>query len=252
MIFEHPLTERIRSFLRLESVIADARERLCRSEVTFSRAALASLLEACALTERGELKREILSELERQRIVLGHLQDSAQIDEEKLREALATLDREYAAVASLPERLGQALKANEFLAALRSRSAMPGGTCSFDLPGLHCWLMRPAQQRQGDLEHWLSELMPLARALDVVLGHTRVAAEPEPVNAEGGIYEYVPPGENPPVLLRILLDRKQCVYPQVSASRHRITIQFQRWTSADSRAEVLREDVPFTLALCRL
>lgn len=251
-LFEHPLNERMRSFLRVESVISETRERMSREEPVFSRAALMSLLELAALTERGELKREILSELERQRIVLGQLRDSSQIDERRLATALSALEKEQHRVEALPERLGQALRTNEFLTTVRSRATIPGGTCSFDLPSLHCWLMRDANERRRDLSHWLEEMEPVASALQVMLGHTRDAAVPERAVAQGGIYEYVPPAENPPVLLRIRIDGNDRLFPQVSAGRHRITIQFQRWSGADNRAEVIRRDVPFTLSLCRL
>lgn len=252
-LFEHPLNERMRSFLRVESVIAEARERMAQPAPAFSRAALMSLLELAALTERGELKREILSELERQRILLGQLRDSSQIDERRLATALAALEREQQRVEALPERLGQGLRTNEFLTAVRSRATIPGGTCSFDLPSLHCWLMRGPGERRRDLDHWLREMAPVASALQVLLAHTRAAAVPEPAVAAGGIYEYVPPAENPPVLLRIRLENAdERLFPQVSAGRHRITIQFQRWGGADNRAEVIRRDVAFTLSLCRL
>jgi len=252
VVFEHPLSERIRSFLRLETVLADARQRLVHPEPAISRAALGSLLELASLTERGELKREILSELERQRIVLSQLRENAEIDSGKLDETLSRLGREQDAVEALGNALGHGLKTNEFLSAIRSRSAIPGGTCSFDLPSLHCWLMRPAEERQRDLARWLDQLEPVERALAIILEHTRGAASPEQTVARGGIYEYVPPSDNPPVLLRVLLPAQSRLFPLVSAGRQRITIQFQRWHGTQSRAETLREDVPFALALCRL
>lgn len=252
LIFEHPLNERVRSFLRLEAALAEARARLVHTEPAISRAALATLIELAALTERGELKREVMTELERQRLVLGQLRHSDDVDAGKLDAALHALGRAQAAVEAMPERIGQNLKSNEFLGTVRSRSAIPGGTCAFDLPALHCWLARPAAERRQDLERWLGELEPLEQALALLLRHQREAGEAAEVTAVGGVYGYAPPSENPPALLRIAVPAASGVFPLVSGGRHRVTIQFQRWTGVEKRPETLRRDVRFELTLCRL
>ncbi|HEX5314666.1 MAG TPA: cell division protein ZapD [Gammaproteobacteria bacterium] len=252
LIFEHPLSERVRSFLRLEAVLAETHRRVAYPEPEINRAALASLIELAALAERGELKREVLTELDRQRLSLAPLQDTSGVDPKRLRNALGALEQEQARVESTPERPGQNLRANEFLASVRARSTIPGGTCAFDLPALHCWLARPQEERHKDLERLLSELAPLEWALALLLRHMREAGQALEVIAAGGIYDYMPPSENAPVLLRIGVPAKSAIFPLVSAGKHRITIQFQRWLGIDSRPETLRRDVHFSLALCRL
>lgn len=250
--FEHPMTERMRSFLRLESVLGSTHTLVQNPQPDFARAALITLLELAALSERGELKRDILSELERQRIVLASLREQVGIDNQRLRSALSSLEHEQHNVESLPDRVGQRLKSNEFIAAVRSRSSIPGGTCSFDLPSLHCWLMRPEAERIRDLLHWYEEFMPIASALKLLLKHIREATESNAVRAVGGIYEYQPPNENPPVLLRITLPSHSKLYPMVSGGKHRVTIQFHHWNGVDTRDEVQRRDIDFELAFCRL
>ena len=251
-VFEHPMNERMRSFLRMESALQSARGLIEDSRPDRARAAITSLLELSALSERGELKRDILSELERQQILLGNLRKQADIDNRKLADALTALERERRQVESQPDRIGQRLKTNEFLASVRSRSSIPGGTCSFDLPGLHCWLTRPEGERLRDLEQWFGEFSAISAALDLLLGHIRDAAEPETLVAEGGIYEYLPPNENPPVLLRILLPTTSRLYPMVSGSKHRVTVQFHHWKGVNDRDEIQRRDITFKLARCRL
>lgn len=252
MVFEHPMSERMRGFLRMEHALNATRGLIEDSRPDRARAALLSLLELAALSERGELKRDILSELERQKIVLANLRRQDGIDDHLLANALSALEREQHQIESQPDRIGQRLKSNDFLASVRSRSSIPGGTCSFDLPGLHCWLERPENERLRDLKHWFDEFTPVAAALKLLLKHIREAAEPEPITAKGGIYEYQPPGENPPVLLRVLLPADSRLYPMVSGSKHRVTIQFQHWNGVNERDEIQRRDIKFQLALCRL
>ena len=57
---------------------------------------------------------------------------------------------------------------------------------------------------------------------------------------------------NPPVLLRILLPTNSRLYPMVSGSKHRVTIQFQHWNGVSERDEIQRRDIKFQLARCRL
>lgn len=246
------MTERMRSFLRMESVLASTRTLIRHAEPDFARAALNNLLELAALSERGELKREVLSELERQRIFLAALRDQGGIDKRRLKATLTALAREQQRIESLPDRVGQHLRSNDFIAAVRSRSAIPGGTCSFDLPNLHCWLMRPAAERAQDLADWYEEFIPVVEALQLILKHIREATEAQPVVAHGGIYEYQTPSENPPVLLRIEVPSQARLYPRVSGGKHRVTIQFQQWNGVKDRDEVQRRDIDFGLACCRL
>lgn len=246
------MNERMRSFLRMENILGQTRELIRDAPPERARAALASLLELASLSERGELKRDILSELERQKIVLAGLREQSGIDRDRLARALGALEKEQQEIASQPDRIGQRLKSNEFLSAVRSRSTIPGGTCSFDLPGLHCWLERPEQERLKDLRSWFAEFSAVATALDLLLKHIRSASEAAPLVATGGIYEYLPPNDNPPVLLRIRLSAHARLYPVISGSRHRVTIQFQQWNGVNRRDEVQRRDIEFGLALCRL
>jgi cell division protein ZapD len=252
LVFEYPLAERMRGFLRLESALAKTRERMASDSPNAARDTLTHLIELSSLTERNELKREILSELDRQRLFMEELANSVAIDSKRLNQAVYSLDQVHQAVTALPRQLGQNLRGNEFLSLLKSRSSIPGATCAFDLPALHFWLARPATARNADLTRWMEPLRPVEEALAVLLGHIRQSASPDPATASGGIYEYAPERKNPPLLLRIGLPVEGDLYPQVSGGKHRITIQFQRWRGVEERTEPLREDVDFSLALCRL
>src|SRR5690606_7195008 len=74
--------------------------------------------------------------------------------------------------------LTQPLREHEFLNTIRNRTAIPGGTCEFDLPGYHFWLNRPEDDRRRDLERWLDTLEPLRRAIRLILNLIRNSASP--------------------------------------------------------------------------
>ena len=65
LIFEQPLNERMRTFLRVDFLYGQA---LYHNEVATqwgSRAAMSSLLDILAITTRGDVRSDVLKELER-------------------------------------------------------------------------------------------------------------------------------------------------------------------------------------------
>lgn len=250
--FEHPLNERVRAFLRLETLLNEIHEQMRFAAVpAISRMVLANLVDLIALTEHGELKWKILTELERQQFLLMQLRNSTDVNRQRLDSTLRTLEREKSRFNTLMEHPSGKLKSNEFLNTVRSRSGITGGTCAFDLPALYCWSDRSDDERTQDLSRWLNELEPMESALHLILHHLRESGTPAQVQIPAGQYTYAPATDNPPTLLRITLPHRGDLFPQISAGRHRITIRFARLSPHGERTESLTESISFTLSLCR-
>src|SRR5204863_266101 len=99
------------------------------------------------------------------------------------------IDHAFAGLNQLPGKAGHALTANEWLMSIRSRISIPGGTCEFDLPAYHPWQKLEPARRRADLMQWIASLMPLAEALNVLLGLLRDSGVPHKVVASGGQYQ---------------------------------------------------------------
>ena len=72
---------------------------------------------------------------------------------------------------------------------IRSRISIPGGTCEFDLPAYYAWQQHEPARRRADLMQWIATLMPLAEALQVLLGLLRDSGVPHKVVAPAGQYQ---------------------------------------------------------------
>ena len=70
VVYEQPLTERLRAFLRLEFLWQQAEYHRSTPTALSSRAAVASLLEILAITARGDARGDVLKELEWQMALL--------------------------------------------------------------------------------------------------------------------------------------------------------------------------------------
>ena len=252
VIYEQPLNERMRTFLRLEFLFVRIRQHLVRSSEWDCRAAISSLLEILTVVSRGDLKSEVLKEMDRQRTLLRSLMQVEGVDSRKLANVLGRLDQIHRRMREERGQLVAALRQDEFIGAIRHRSAIPGGTCRFDLPAFHHWLSRPADQRTADLEAWLSHLEPLREALALMLTMVRESDVPQRQAAVGGTFQRDMDPAQPFQLVRVELPREVGYYPEVSGSKHRFTLRFLNGDIGTGRPEQIREDIVFWLTLCRL
>jgi cell division protein ZapD len=144
----------------------------------------------------------------------------------------------------------QELRKEKFLTTIKHRSAIPGGTCMFDLPDYGYWLHRPQRERGEQLADWLRQLKPLCDAVAEVLWLTREASEPTKCVATAGLYQHSLNKSEQFNLVRVLLPAKAGLFPEISAGQHRFTVRFAQWRGVDQRPAQVSDDVQFLLALC--
>jgi cell division protein ZapD len=148
--------------------------------------------------------------------------------------------------------IGQGLRDNEFLSTIKHRTAIPGGTCEFDIPGYHFWLSKPHAARAADVADWLQELAPLHEAISLLLDLNRQSADPVDRTAEGGIFQHNMQNQASCQLIRVILPASALVFPEISGGRHRITIRFFDRPDINARPRQVDYDVDFQLMLCHL
>jgi len=249
--FEHPLNERMRGFLRLEFLFKSFDGyRSALSQSSQARAAMYALLDLQTITSRNELRNELIKELERHINLLREYQSRRGVDIERLNDVLTRLsthrDRLYAINA---QELAKA-RDSEFLAAIRHRISIPGGTCDFDLPDYAHWLNQSRDVIQKDLDAWVEPMRPLGGAVTDVLWITRENARPREEVALDGSHHINFERESPIQLLRITLPAGSQLYPQISGSHHRCSIRLLEWQSAVNRGVQAQGNVHFLLTRC--
>lgn len=249
--YEFPLNERIRTLMRLEHLFARVNRHAEGDDPWDSRAALSGLLEILAILGRGDIRSDVLREMERQAQTLDRLRNRSGIDTTRLDNVLESLDRLRKHLDASGAQLGRALKENEFLAALRQRIAIPGGTCGFDLPSLQNWLSLPDKERREQLGRWLEELGALDRSVRLVLMLLRESAVASGERAEGGLFQRTLDSAGYQ-LIRVQIEERGGVFPEISGGKHRVTIRFLEQPSLDERPRQSQHDVDFQLVCCQL
>lgn len=250
--YELPLNERVRTFMRLEHLFARIHRHAEGEDPWDSRAALTGLLEMLAILGRGDVRSDVLREMERQAQTLARLRSRHGIDTGRLDKILESLETLRARLDASGAQIGRSLKDNEFLAALRQRIAIPGGTCGFDLPSLQHWLSLPARDRHAQLERWLTELDALDRSLRLVLMLVRESSTPTLELAESGMFHRSLESGVAYQLIRVLVDDQHDVFPEISGGKHRFTVRFLEQPDVSERPRQAQQDIRFQLACCQI
>lgn len=215
-----------------------------------TRAAIASLLEVLAILIRGDIRSDVHKELDIQISQLEQYKSQPLVDGKRLDALIGNLTASRNDIDAAGSNYLQALKDSEFLSAIKHRSAIPGGTCEFDLPEYSHWLRQPFSRRQEDLSSWLASIRPVCDAVVEIMWLIRESAQPQEQTAINGMYQHRMEKDVHCKLLRVSLPDDCLFYPEISGSQRRFTVRFLEWSSIASRAVQTNQDVSFLIAVC--
>ena len=259
-VFEHPLNERIRSFMRLQQLFVRLDHHLNGMSREDVQASIGVLLEAYELTSRNNLKTEALKELERQK--QAHQpqalleddvadKDTASLDEQS-RMQLENINALRDALHAQPARSSHHLQNNDFLNSVRQRCGINGSGSTYDLPLYHFWLDRDILECRNTIVDWMLPYKQLRDAIDLILDNIRAQGVFEPILAERGFYQNSLKTSRTPQLVRVQIPNRKDIYPEISAGIHRITIRFMEFHSANDKPAQNLDDLDFEIAVCAL
>ena len=252
-IFEQPLNERIRMFLRIENLVEKLLQFQAVENDMQSHQAVLSILEITALVERGDIKQEIIKELDRQHKALEQLISHQGVDKSRLELTLSKLKNALNKMHAMDGKLGEHLKRSDFLLSIKQRAAIPGGSCDFDLPQLRYWLNRDFSLRLMDIKRWSSPYIAIHEYLQLVLNIIRDSGHPEKVIAKKGFFQEALDTSQPNQLMRIEMPLSGDLFPEISAGKHRYSILFLTIENEIDRLPVqYKQDIEFILYRCTL
>ncbi|OEF24968.1 cell division protein ZapD [Vibrio rumoiensis] len=240
--FEHPLTEKARIYLRVEALMGQLHKSASFEAPLDYQLFFRSLFDLLDLFEQIHIKSELTKDLEKQKLTFKNWVNVPGVDQAILNDVLNDIDDNFRCLMSA-ERLGQSLKDERFLSAIRQRFSLPGGTCCFDLPSLHYWLHLPLEKRLSDAKKWTDTLKPMNNALDLLLKLIREIGRYKPQVANNGFFQSEADEAN---ILRLQVPLKRGVYPMISGHKNRFAIKFMNFETGMAYSQ----DVEFDLAIC--
>ncbi len=248
--YEYPLSERIRTLLRLEDLFDRFDAYAALPTPHAHHAALQTLFEMAEVAARADLKSDLLQELDRQKNVLVALRGNPHVQDTTLEQVLAAIETTHRGLYQLPGKVGQHLRDDDWLMAIKQRAAIPGGMCEFDLPSYHYWLHLDAEERTRQLQFWLAPFSSIRAGVDIVLGLLRDSGRSELQHVDNGSYQRMLESRNPLLIRVTLVDSLPCV-PEISANKYMLNIRFVHVGTSQART-CTEQPIDFDLTFCTL
>lgn len=246
-VYEFPLNEKVRTYLRLEQLFKQLNfAKKCSEDWQFVNFfdCYFTLLE---LLERLDLRTDILKDIEAHEKNLRLWEQHPKIDKEALGHALEKIIQLKSDLKA-SHKIGTGLKNERFLLSIRQRFSIPGATCNFDLPNLHYWLKQKAEIIDADIERWISEFSLIHQAIEITLSFLRERGRFESIAANKGFYQGVADDKND--LIRIHCSSSNNYYPTLSGNKYRYAIRFMRFEPDEHGQINIEDSIEFSLACC--
>lgn len=249
-LYEFPLNNRIRLFLRYEYLAQSIERGLTTEENSAIIETLRLLHQLIEVNTRNDIRSEIMQHLNWQRNQLYLLQKKTNVNQSSLQKML---NKQEAVLSEIEHfQLSMPMYHNHhFLNAIQHRLNTPGGLAGFNVPMFATWLERSPQRKQSDLGDWYAPFKVLNKSINSILQLTRQSQEFKEYQAESGFYTKHFSAVNPAYqLIRIAVT--QNIFPEISASKSDLTIYFSLLDDLSVRPKQVKTSVNFKLALCNI
>jgi len=252
IVYEQPLNERVRTFLRLEHLFDIVNHHITQLNEWDNRIVIQSLLNILDLLSRSDIKSELIKELERHSNTLNALKTSQNVDRDRLNSILDNINNYLETLRDKTCQPGQIIRNDELITSIKQRSTIPGGSCNFDLPSYHFWLNKEAPKRIDDLKYWRNDLLIIQNSLHLTLHMLRNSSTPVREQASSGFYQKPIDSNVSCQLIRVILPIESHYFPEISGGKHRFTIRFMEQNSTNERPVQTQDTVEFELHSCIL
>ncbi len=250
ILFEYPLTDRVRCLLRLEDVL----ERLAFFRAGDSQhhhvSAVSQLFDLLDVSNRADLRSDLMAELEAQTAALTAFRNLPSVATETLDMLLAELEKCRAELSAMPGKPGLTLSENEWLMAVRSRILIAGGAADYDMPSFWAWQNLPPEARRRDIDLWLAPFAPIRAALRIIMRLLRESGSWRELRATDGTYQHSFGGQSFQ-LAQLRVDPRLGAIPDISANKYLLWIRFNAMDGRN-RPQPMSGVVDFELNLCTL
>lgn len=236
MIYEFPLTEGIRRFLRIEMLAEQSLAYIEQDSEYSTIAAVRALLDLVSLVSKNDTKIELIKQLDQ--IML--IENLSEEDRAEANELKGILSRQSF-------RVYDAIKENVFLNTLRQRFVIVGGICAFDLPVLHNWLNMPFETRKEHFYEWMKVITNIMNAVRFVLKSIRSSMVIEECSFKHGFYYRSVKWRAG--LLRINMSDYN-FFPEFSGNRHQLSIRLVEQSSPWDPPKQVDTDITLQVEIC--
>jgi len=250
-VYELPLSEKFRTFIRLESLFDEIEFYLKGNSSWDSRASVKTFIDIVNVFSRPEIKTDLMKEMDRIKAALSKYTEISGVNADRLVEIQTNLVHMAKNLRAMEGQVGQSLKQNDFINSLHQRNNAPGGALVMDLPIYGHWMGQDIKSRRSDVRMWLKEFSLVKQAVYLILNLVRDSALAVDVVAKAGFYQHTLDTDLSNQVLRVILQNDTAYFPEISGGKHRFTVRFLKPMNP-YRPVQIEQDVPFKLICCVL
>lgn len=236
--------------MRLEQLFQQLDHFTMGTSIYDKRAAISVLLDILLIFSRYDLKSEVIKELDRHANTLNQIANSQGIDRGKLDQTLDELNTTSKKLYSINGKIGSNVMKSDLFQSISQRNAIPGGSCSFDLPAFHCWLKQSSDIQKNDLVKWTEPLASIRTAISLILNFIRQSNTPTEERAIAGFFQLALDQSKPFQLLVVSIEHSFPCFAEISGGKHRFSIRLMNPSTDSERPSQTTEDIPFLLTRC--
>ena len=245
ILYEHPLNERFRNYLKIEQLFTQINRCDSSSIIEQYHGFFSALFTLLDILDRNDIRGDLIKDLEKLEQNLVLWSRSPDIDGNALTDTLKEV------IGLLCQLKGHSptwwqLKEDKLLCSVKQRFAIAGGSSSFDLPQLQFWLHQENTIISDDIASWTAQFSHVENALNVILKFIRLRGSFENIESDSGFYQDSGDGL---VLLRIKTPKHANYYPSISGNLFRYSIRFMHPCSETGR-RYANSTTHFKLAKC--
>ena len=243
-IYEEPVDERIRKFLKLESYFLRINKHKEIENSYDSFAVLYNLISLYQMLSRAEVKRELIREIDFHKSRYTEYIKINGSDKIKLN---SIMEKQNVILNTLHN-----LQSN-YLNDLHNDELFQHCVKHYDTLSseLDYWLTRDSVWRTNNFDLWIEPLKFIKESTNFILTLIRKSGNFQDKNAEKGFYIQKLDQNKNIQLVRITLSSDVYYYPQISVGKQRINIMFMTKDEANNLVQY-QEDVQFLLTVCCL
>ena len=245
-IYEEPVQEKIRKFIKIEFLFNKLFYFKQKENKNDNYIALLALCELYEILSRSDIKSELIREIENQNHYFKKIKEIPEANSEKLSSVLEKQKVLLQLIHGIESNYLEYLENDILFKTIAKNSINPLQPTSVEF-----WLSRDIVLRENQINLWTEPLLFIKKSVDFILEVIRKSGRFEDKLAEKGFFiEKLDPKKNI-LLIRITLTSDLYYYPQISVGKQRLNILFM---SKDDKNNLIshKEDVTFILTTCVL
>ncbi|MDC0482415.1 cell division protein ZapD [Gammaproteobacteria bacterium] len=249
IIYEQPVAENIRNFLKCEYLYEKYTHALDQGDIWSIRSSITTLIEISDFVHRINLKVELLKELEKSKLYIDVLKENNQID-------ILKYDAYHVKIVECLDKLNdiennpsKTIVDNDFLMQIKNKLYIPGGDNFFDNPSYLNFLASNKSKIFDSINKWYYPFKYLFISSELILSIKRSNAKFEKHTSNVSFFEKRLDTRARIDFVRIRLQKNINVFPDISVNRQNINIIFKYSLGSKILSRAVEDNVNFEISL---